>query len=184
MQGVKASREAAMKRRSTWLLGIAPLLLVCGCSKKQVVREEAAPPQQAALVDRHADTYLEPQKVLHQIFPVKDHTQFAFSIPPHQRDARLIGNFRSFAKRGAPDSTSDQTADVDLMVLDDQQLDDFLHSRPVTATYEVDPSHNQKVEWKAPPTSDQPQAYHLVFSNSAGGAKVKFVDADFAINFE
>jgi hypothetical protein len=171
-----------MKRRSAWLLGAA-LLMVCGCSKKQVVPEEAPQPQ-AQPVDRRANSPLEPQKVLHQIFHVKDHTQFAFSIPPNQRDARLIGNFRSFAKRDAPDSTSDQTANIDLLVLDDQQLDDFLHSRPVSATYEVDPSHDKRVEWKVPPTLDQPQTYYLVFSNSAGGTKIKFVKADFIITFE
>jgi hypothetical protein len=172
-----------MNRRSAWLLIAVVPLLVCSCSRKQTTLQEA-PQRNADPVDRRADSHLEPEKVLHRVFPVKKHAEFAFTVPAHQRDARLLGTFRSFAKRVAPDSTSDDTADVDLMVLDDQQLDDFLHGRPVSAAYEVDPSHNQRAEWKVPPTSDQPQAYHLVFSNPAGGTKTRFVEADFTVSFE
>ena len=170
-----------MKRRSVWPLIAVPLILMCSCSKKQAVRED--PPPHTENVDRRADSHLDAQRVLHQVFAVKNHTEFIFSIPPHQRDARLLGTFRSFTKRGAPDSTSDESANVDLMVLDDQQLGDFLHGQPVSAAYEVDPSHNQRAEWKVPPTSDQPQAYHLVFNNSPGGTKTKFVEADFTVSF-
>jgi hypothetical protein len=48
----------------------------------------------------------------------------------------------------------------------------------------VDPSHEHRVEWKVPPTSEEPQAYHLVFGNPAGGSKTKFVEADFTVKFE
>lgn len=170
-----------MKKSLAWLIAVS-LMLVSGCSRKSA--QEGGARQQADPVDRRADSYLEPQKVLHQVFSVHNHAEFAFSVPARQRDARLIGTFRSFTKRGDPDSTSDPTADVDLMVFNDQQFDDYQNGRPVSAAYEVDPSHNQKVEWKVPPTSDQPQTYHLVFDNSAGGAKTKFVEADFTVSFE
>jgi|SRR5579863_7899865 len=171
-----------MKRSSAWLLVALSGMLVCGCSRRTAV--EPAPRREGDPVDRRADVHLDPLKVVHQVFPVRNHSDFTFSVPAGQRDARLVGNFRSFTKRSNPDSTSDQTADVDLMVLDNQQLDDFAHGRAMSATYEVDPSHSQRVEWKVPPTADQPQAYHLVFNNSAGGAKVKFVEADFVVSFE
>ena len=172
-----------MKRQFAWLLLAVATLLICSCSRKQTTLEEA-PPRNLDPVDHRADSHLEPQKVLHRVFPVNKHAEFVFTVPAHQRDARLLGTFRSFTKRGAPDSSSDDTTNVDLMVLDDQQLDDFLNGRPVSAAYEVDPSHNQRAEWKVPPTSDQPQAYHLVFSNPAGGPKTRFVEADFTVSFE
>ena len=164
-----------------WLVAVATLL-VCSCSKKQPAYEQPQPNMDS--VDRSAGSHLDPVKVLHRVISVSNHAEFAFSVPPHQKDARLRGTFRSFTKRGAPDSTSDDTANIDVMVLNDQQLDDFQHGKPVAATYEIDPSHDQRVEWKAPATSDQAQAYHLVFNNSSGGAKTKFVQADFSVTFE
>lgn len=125
-----------------------------------------------------------PEYSLHRMFPVSDYSQFPFVVPPRQGNTRLRGTFRSFTKRGAPDSTSDRTADVELMLLNDQEFDEFLHSRLQSATYELDPSHNQAVDWRVPTTFEGSQTYHLVFSNSAGGVKRKFVEADFTLSFE
>ena len=34
------------------------------------------------------------------------------------------------------------------------------------------------------PRTENRRAYHLVFSNSSGGTKTKFVEADFTVSFE
>jgi len=115
---------------------------------------------------------------------VSKHTQFAFLVPPHQGNTKLHGAFRSFTKRSDPDSTSDRTADVDLMLLNEQEFNEFLHGQPQGVTYELDPAHNQTVDWQVPTTYGEAETYHLVFSNSAGGAKIKFVEADFTVSFE
>jgi hypothetical protein len=123
------------------------------------------------------------KKLLHSVFSVNKYAQFVFVIPPHQGYARLHGDFRSFTKRGDLDSTSDKTADVDLMLLNEQEFNDFQHGRLSSATYEIDPAHNQMVDWGIPSSYDQPQQYHLVFSNSDGGPRTKFVKADFTVTF-
>jgi hypothetical protein len=125
-----------------------------------------------------------PKHLLHNVFSVNNHTQFAFVVPPHQGSTRLHGTFRSFTKRSDPDSTSDGTADVDLMLLNEKEFSQFLHGQPQSVTYELDPSHNQLVDWHVPTTYVEPETYHLVFSNSAGGIKVKFVEADFTVSFD
>lgn len=169
-----------MKRSSEWLLVIVLSLLGCGCSKKEAQREEAPKP-----FDRPVDYGSEtPKDLLHSVFPVDKYAQFAFEVPPHQGNARLHGDFRSFTKRSDPDSTSNKAADVDLMLLNEKEFNEFLHGRLESATYELDPAHNQLVDWRVPASFDEPQQYHLVFSNSAGGTRTKFVKANFTVSFQ
>lgn len=70
------------------------------------------------------------------------------------------------------------------MLLNDQEFNEFLHGQPQSVTYELDPSHNQMVDWRVPTTYGESQQYHLVFSNSEGGTNIKFVEADFTVSFE
>jgi hypothetical protein len=164
---------------------VAPLELL----KKQLhagpAKSEVALPEELLPIDH--PVYFEPgksQHLLHRVFSVDDHAQFAFVVPPHQSNATLHGTFRSFTRRRAPDSTSDRTADIDLMLLNDHEFNDFLDGQARSVTYELNPAHNQTVNWHVPITYGDPQTYHLVFSNSAGGTKIKFVEADFTVSFE
>jgi len=125
-----------------------------------------------------------PKNFLHTVFSVRNYTQVAFVVPPHQASPRLHGNFRSFTERSRPDFTSDRTADVEMMLLNEQEFDDLRHGRPGGATFEVDASHRQMVDCSLPSTRDRPQQYHLVFHNSPGGPRMKFVDADFTVSFD
>jgi hypothetical protein len=70
------------------------------------------------------------------------------------------------------------------MLLNEQEYDDFKQGRLGNATDDLDASHNQNVGWRVPSTLENAQKYHLVFSNLPGGAKTKFVKADFTISFE
>jgi hypothetical protein len=178
-----------------WLVMFVLLLLVCGCTRKDgpgakrpnVDRSQEVRPEEPLEPLTVAPIHIEarrPENFLHKVFSVSNHTQFEFVVPPHQRNARLHGDFRSFTKRGDPDSTSDKAADVDLILLNEQEFDDFLHGRPGSSTCELDPAHNQMVDWRVPTTYGESQTYHLVFSNSAGGTKIKFVKADFTVSFE
>ena len=177
-----------MKRTSAPLIIFA--LLLCACSKKESSAAKDQPFDQAqpvlpGLLNRSPKVGPGPPKhLLHRVFSLNDHTQFAFVVAPHQDSTTLHGTFRSFTKRSDPDSTCNQAADVDLMLLNEQQFSQFLHGPPQSITYELDPSHNQRVDWRVPATYGQPETYHLVFTNSAGGTKVKFVDADFSVSSE
>ncbi len=163
------------------------LLLVCGCTKHQDVdhSEEVRPevPLKPLTVVTPVQAR-QPENFLHKIFSVNDHTQFSFVVPPQQANTKLRGTFRSFTKRSDPDSTSDRNADVELMLLNEQEFNEFLHGQQQSVTYDLDPSHNQVVDWRVPTAYGDSQTYHLVFSNPASGTKIKFVDADFTVSFE
>jgi len=141
-------------------------------------RPEAHPNDHVAL-----DGPAKPKNFLHAVFPVANYSQFVFVVPPHQTNPKLHGNFRSFTNPGDPDSSSNNAANVDLMLLNEQEFDDFVHGRPGNATYELDSSHSQMVEYVVPSTRDQAREYHLVFQTSSGGTKI-FVKANFTVSFE
>jgi hypothetical protein len=169
--------------KSAWLPIVVLPLLVCACSKKEIPQVQAQSSEVS--VDHLANLKTEePKNVVHGIFPVKKYTQFAFIVPAHQGYPKLQGDFQSFTKRRDPDATSDKTADVGLVLLNDREFVDFQQGRPGTTTYELNPAHDQVVDWQVPNTYDQPQQYHLVFSNPDGGPKTKFVKADFTISFK
>lgn len=125
-----------------------------------------------------------PKHFLHKVFSVSNHTQFSFAVPPHQDNTRLRGTFRSFTNRSDPDSTNDRNANVDVILLNEQEFNEFMHGQPQSVTYELDSAHNDTVDWRVPTTYAEPQTYHLIFSNSEGGAETKFVQADFTVSFQ
>jgi hypothetical protein len=164
---------------------VQPLAFLKGQAKPLPPKPQAELSREPLPVDH--PVYLrseEPNHFLHTVFPVNKYAQFAFVVPPHQGHPTLRGDFRSFTKRNDPDSTSDKTADVDLMLLNEQEFNELRHGQLGSATYELDPAHNQRVAWGVPASFDQPQQYHLVFSNSDPGTGIKFVRADFTVSFK
>jgi len=119
-------------------------------------------------------------KYLQANFPLKKSAQFTFVIPPHTVSPRLHGSFQSSIGHSGSDSAKD--ADIELMLLNAQQYDDFIHGRPGDSTFEVE-SSSQTVDFLLPAAHDQPQEYHLVFRDPAARPKL-FVKADFAVNAE
>jgi hypothetical protein len=177
-------------KASSALLIVVSFLLLCGCSRKgasrigvdqsQEVRPEE-PLEPLTVTPAHIEA-LPPENFLHKVFAVNGHAEFSFVVSPHQDNTRLRGTFRSFNKRNDPDS-SDGTANVDLLLLNEQEFEQLLHGQPQSVTYELDSAHNHVVDWRVPATYGEPQTYHLVFSNS-GRTKTKFVQADFTVSFE
>ena len=166
---------------------IATVVVPLEVLKRQAKRIPDAPPSKKSLAIDHA-VHFEPQdarKIVDNVsFPLRSYAQVAFAVPPHQGNTRLRGTFRSFTKRSDPDSTSDRTAAIDLLLLNDEEYNQLLHGHPQSVTYELDSANNQRIDWRVPTTYADPQTYHLVFGNPAGGAKVKYVEADFSLSFE
>ncbi len=173
-----------MTRYFAWLV-VGSTLLVCfsGCSRNQPAQESQ--PGAADSVDHVVYTKpVPPVNFLHNTFTVKTYETFDFSVPAHIVRPVLHGSFESFAKSSKCDLLSNQSADIDLLLFNDQEFDDFTHSRQGSASYTVEPAHSQSVDYSVTSTVAQPQKYHLVFRNSPGGAHSKIVKADFTISFE
>lgn len=120
-----------------------------------------------------------PQKCLRAQFALKKSAQFRFVIPPHIVSPRLQGSFRSFVKRRDSDR-SGRPASIDLLLMNAQQFDDFVHDRPAETTLELE-SADHAVDFALPGAHDLPQEYHLVFRDHALRTNL-FVMADFTVN--
>jgi hypothetical protein len=126
----------------------------------------------------------DPVNFLRKTFPVKDYEKFEFEILPHSNHPRLSGSFRSFVARSSGATVSDDSANVNLLVLSPDEFAAFTQGNSGNATYSIEGSHERRLDFDFASTSDQPQKYYLVFSNPKGGVQNKFVDADFTLSFD
>jgi hypothetical protein len=147
------------------------------CKKKK--QEETAN-------DFHAKIELtrpEPNHFLHKTFRLKRSAQFSFAVPPHSATPHLQGTFTAFVPRPGDEPLSDDTTNVEFLLLDADQYAEFSHGDfSGTALYAAGPTHSTEVDYSLSPTMDEPATYYVVFRNS-GGAAVKSVNADFTVSY-
>jgi hypothetical protein len=163
--------------RRSFLLLTALALASTACQTKKPPAEEIVPAR-----DRVAPSPVgTSQTILHKTFSVKTSATFPFEIPAHAFRPHLHGIFESFVRelRGA----SDDTANVDLLIVNADQYADLASNRPSEALFSVEASHNQSVNLDLPASLDQPVKYYLVFRNAAGKGPAKVVEADFHVDF-
>jgi len=120
--------------------------------------------------------------LLHKTFEVAALVNLPFNIPPHAANPQLHGTYRSFLPKGrvAADETS---ADVEFLLLNQQQFDTLLSGHESDAVFSADDAHNQEVNTDLPPTFAQPARYYLVFRNNSHANRKKLVPADFRVDF-
>jgi hypothetical protein len=121
--------------------------------------------------------------VLHKTFKLTKNETFAFEIPAHAVQPHLHGIFESFtgAASGASHGTSDDSSNIDFLIMNETQQADFANDRESETLFSVDSSHNQAVNFDLPASLGEPVKYYLVFRNSGTGSKV--VEADFHVEF-
>jgi hypothetical protein len=155
------------------------LLATIGCSKN-------APPKERPLeVDRLVQLSANPPRnFLRQTFEVRGYKAFEIVVPSHAARPRLHGTFQSFVKSDTGSLVSNESANVDLVLLNEEEFAEFHKGKQGTATYTLDPSYDQMVDCALASTLDQSRKYYLVFRNSPGGPKTKFVEADFTASFD
>lgn len=122
------------------------------------------------------------QDLLHQTFGVVKAVRLAFQVPAHASTPQLRGTYQSFVKHAGTLSSGTES-DVEFLVLNEQQYQDFLSGRTGEATFSADDAHQQEVNTSLPPTLDQPVQYYLIFRNNSHAAGKKLVQADFHIDF-
>jgi len=157
---------------------IAPILLVhAACTKD-------APPQAATTVAPSDHVTSSPvgtsQTVLQKTFSLKASATFPFEIPAHAAQPHLHGIFESFV--GQLHGTSDDSANVDFLIMNEEQQAAFASDRPSEAMFDVEASHNQAINFDLPASMNQPVKYYLVFRNPQGKSS-KVVEANFRVDF-
>jgi hypothetical protein len=121
-------------------------------------------------------------EILHKTFPVAHIMQLPFEIPPHAANPHFHGTFRSFTRQGGAPS-NDQSANVDMLLMNDQQFAELVGGHEPDVLFIADTSHYQDINFDLPPSMRLPVKYHIVFRNSPGGASKKLVQADFSVDF-
>ena len=121
------------------------------------------------------------QPVLQKTFTLKSSATFPFEIPAHSAQPHLHGIFESFA--GQVHGASDETANIDFLILNEEQQADSASNRASEALYSVEASHNQAVNFDLPPSLNRPVKYYLVFRDLNGGKGSKVVEANFRVDF-
>jgi hypothetical protein len=151
------------------------------CNRKQAPQSPGV--SDVDPLNRANSTRIEPRHFLHKTFPVKKHAEFVVEVPPHAAIPHLQGNFRSFISQPGAEPITDETADVDCLILNADQYNDFTHGRSEgTALYSTGPTHNHEVDYHLPPTHESSDTYHVVFRR-VGSAPVRSVEADFTLSF-
>ena len=156
------------------LTGVLVLTATIACDKP------AAPPTRAVPSDHVAPSPVgTSQTVLAKTFNLRLSATFPFEIPAHAAQPHLHGIFQSFA--GQTRGVSDETANVDFLIVNEEQQAQLANNRPSEALLSVEDSHTQAVNLDLPPSMNQPVKYFLVFRNSDKSPKV--VEANFRIDF-
>ncbi len=166
-----------MPKRYLLMLLAAFVLIDAGCNKEQ--------PRPAHSIDPSEHVGGSPvgtgQVILQKTFALKSSEIVPFEIPAHAVRPHLHGMFLSFA--GAVHGASDDTANIDFLIVNEEQHADLVSNHPSEALFSVEESHNQAVNFDLPASFDHSMKYYLVFRNPEGGKKGKAVEANFRVDF-
>lgn len=169
------------KRLLPCALGAASQLLVMLAGLTSCEQKAAAPAPAPAHYDHVAPSPVgTDQNILQKTFTLKGSSVFPFEIPAHAVRPHLHGLYTSFV--GGVHGDSSGAANLDFLVLNEDQYADFQQGRPSEALFSVADSHNQAVNFDLPASMEQPVKYYLVF-RSSGGENKKTVEANFKVDF-
>ncbi len=121
-----------------------------------------------------------PKHFLHQRFALTTYQGFEFIVPAHATYPRLHGTFKSLANG----RNSGRTANVDVLLLNQQEFSDFLRGDTGTATFTNAAADGGEIDLALNSPMYQPQRYYLIFRNASASSRAKQVTADFTISFE
>jgi len=165
-------------RPRIFLALLAALAFVASACQKQKPPE----PQVAPLERMGQSPVGTTQPVLNKAVAVRTSAAFSFEIPAHAAMPRLRGSYKSFATKVGIQADED-SANVDFMVLTEDQYADFLRGSTADMLFSAPPSHDQNVDISLPPSLNQPERLYLVFRNTPGGDPKKIVQADLSVDF-
>lgn len=161
---------------------LAALITVFPLINGACTKEPAHPVKTVAPLDRVGSSPVgTSQAVLQKTFNLKVLATFPFEIPPHAAQPHLHGIFESFV--GQIHGVSDESANIDFLILNEEQQADAAGNRVSDALFSVEGAHNQAVNFDLPPSLNQRVKYYLVFRNPGGSRGGKVVEANFRVDF-
>lgn len=166
---------------SKLLCGILVLFALCTFACNNAPQHKSEPSNTERLVKSNVPP---PENILNKTFSVQKFESFDVQVPPHCLRPRLHGSFKSFRYGEQGNRASDEAASVDVLLLDEQQFNNFVHGPGDATLRSAQNSYEQQIDWALPSSFENPQKYHLVFNNSTGKPKTKIVEADLTLSFD
>ena len=126
---------------------------------------------------------LAPQRVTHGLTKVDKSNKLSFDVPAHALAPHLTGTFSSFVQGVGGARISDESADIELMVMTEDQYDAYINHRSAESLYAIEPSHDHSVSISLPTTQDEAAKYYVVFRRNTDGKGALWVNADLSVEF-
>jgi hypothetical protein len=159
---------------------VLAILPIVACSRKP-----ARDTDQDAAMDRVSQSpKLDPQRVSHGLSKLDKLQRLAFEVPPHQLTPRLTGSFSSFMQGTGGARVSNESADVELLVMTEDQFDAYTQHRSAESLYAIEPSHDHAVSIALPATQETSVHYYAVFRRANDAKTALWVNTDLTIAFE
>ncbi|SRR5258708_6998808 len=153
-------------------------VLACNRAPKEQLTEDSNP-------DRVSQgPRLAAQRVTHGLSRLDKSQKLPFEVPPHQLSPRLQGSFTSFVQGEGGARINDESADVELMVMTEDQYDAYIHKRSAESLYAIEPSHDHGVSIALPATQGEAAHYYAVFRRNNDAKTQVFVNADLSVEFD
>ncbi len=173
------SPETKMARESVVIRG--PLADYIMNSKPSGEEETQSAPHKPSPEDHIEDSPVgTSRRILHKTFAITRIVHVLFEIPPHAVTPRFHGTFQSMVQG---ESSHDENANVDLLLMNEEQYAEFAAGRDPDALFIADTIHYRDISVDLSPSREKPARYHLLFRNAPGGSAKKVVAADFAVDF-
>ncbi len=154
-------------------------LLGCNRGQKPGLNDEGSSLDHVSQTPR-----LPPQRVAHGLSKLDKYQKFPFEVPPHALTPRLRGDFSSFMQGPDGARISDESADVELMVMSEEQYDAFVRQRSAESLYAIEPSHDHGVSIALPTTQATAERYYVVFRRTTDAKSPIWVNADLTVQFD
>ena len=168
---------------ATMMTVVSPLTSWMGKDESEQPRQERSAPRKPHASDHIAGSPVgSTNTILHRTFAVSTLIKVPFEIPAHAATPHLHGTFRSFVQQAGAQS-GDDSANVDFLVLNQQQYTELVNGRPSEALFSADATHDQEVNLGLPVSQAEPQKYYLLFRNSSREEGKKIVEASFTVDF-
>jgi hypothetical protein len=162
---------------------VGPLVSWLGKDQSQQPRLEHFAPRKPHPSDHIAGSPVgSANTILHRTFTLSTLIKVPFTIPAHAATPHLHGTFRSFVQQAGAQS-GDDSANVDFLVLNQQQYTELANGHPSETLFSADATHDQEVNLGLPVSEAEPQKYYLLFRNSSREEGKKIVEANFTVDF-
>ena len=127
---------------------------------------------------------LPPQKITRGVLKLQKSLRFPFEVPAHVIAPRIRGEFSSFVQADNRVTISDDSTNVELMIMTEEQFEAFDQKRSAESFYATEPSHKQAVDLTLPTTQGMPVRYYAVFRRSSDGPGPIWLKVDLTAEFE